>query len=84
MQYSSYYQAKIQKELCWIVTSTLRYSEYVAFDRCLDKQESIFEFFVARELEDVFLQIMQKFEKHGIVTDLKHMENRLLDPSQSV
>ena len=84
MQYSSYYQAKIQKELCWIVTSTLRYSEYVAFDRCLDKQESVFEFFVTPQLEDVFLQIMQKFQKHNIIFDLKKMENRLLDVRELV
>ena len=84
MKYCLYYRAHIKKELCWLVTSTLRYSEHVAFDRCYDKEQSIFEFFVAPELCDVFLSIMTNFEKHGISSDLICLENRLLDPLEQV
>jgi len=56
MQYSLYFQAHVKKELCWIVSSTLRFTEYVAFDRTLDKEQSIFEFFVAPDLQDVFFR----------------------------
>lgn len=84
MKYCLYYRAKIQKELCWIVTSTLRYSEYVAFDRCYDKEQSVFEFFVAPQLDSVFLSIMKKFEEHGISSELVHLPNRLLDPNETV
>lgn len=84
MKYCLYYQAFIKKELCWLVTSTLRYSEHVAFDRCFDKDKSIFEFFVAPELESVFLAIMQKFQEHNISSHLVKLSNRLLDPLQTL
>ena len=84
MKYCVYYRAKIERELCWIVTSTLRYSEYVAFDRCYDKESSTFEFFVAPDLQHVFLSIMATFEKHNIVSQLELLPNRLLDENETV
>jgi len=84
MKYCLYYRARIKRELCWIVTSTLRYSEYVAFDRCYDKVSSTFEFFVAPDLQDVFLSIMNTFEKHNIVSQLELLPNRLLDENEIV
>ena len=84
MKYCVYYRAKIERELCWIVTSTLRYSEYVAFDRCYDKETSTFEFFVAPDLQDVFVSIMGTFEKHNIVSQLELLPNRLLDENETV
>lgn len=84
MKYCLYYRAKIEKELCWIVTSTLRYSEYIVFDRCYDKNQSVFEFFVAPDLQDVFISIMATFEKHGIVSQLEFLPNRLLDENEQV
>lgn len=84
MKYCVYYRAKIQKELCWLVTSTLRFCEHLAFDRCFDKENSIFEFFVAPGYEEVFLAVMQKFEKHGITSQLELLPNRLLDPREEI
>jgi hypothetical protein len=84
MKYCLYYRAKIKKELCWLVTSTLRYSEHLAFDRCYDKENSIFEFFVAPGFQKVFLSIMAKFEKHGISSQLQELPNRLMDPNEVV
>lgn len=84
MKYCLYYRAKIQKELCWLVTSTLRYSEYLAFDRCYDKENSIFEFFVAPDFHDVFMLIMTKFQKHGIATEVQQLPNRLLDQNEQI
>ncbi|MBP6869964.1 hypothetical protein KBC04_03720 [Candidatus Babeliales bacterium] len=84
MKYCLYYRAKIQKELCWLVTSTLRYSEYLAFDRCYDKETSVFEFFVAPDFHNVFMSVMITFEKHGIATDIQQLPNRLLDPNEQV
>ena len=48
-------QADVTKELCWMVTSSLRFSEYVAFDRAFDAEQSVFEFFVAPDLEFISL-----------------------------
>ncbi|MBI2344684.1 hypothetical protein HYV10_01270 [Candidatus Dependentiae bacterium] len=79
MSYSVYYQARVQKELCWFVTSTVRFCEHVAFDRTIDKEESIFEFFVAPDLEEAFLDIAYKLLKKGVFLDFKKMPNRLID-----
>lgn len=78
MKYSLYYQAHIQKELSWLLTSAIRFSEHVAFDRTVDKQESIFEFYVAPDLEDVFLDIMKKLAVKNVVLRLEKMPNRLM------
>jgi len=84
MKYCLYYRAKIERELCWVVTSVLRYSEHLVFDRCYDKDQSIFEFFVAPDFEDVFLSIMHKFQEKGVTHYFEKMENRLLDPNEQV
>lgn len=81
MNYSLYFQATVVKELCWLVTSSLRFSEHVAFDRALNKEESLFEFFVAPDSLDVFLQIMNTLEREGVVFNLVQLPNRLLTES---
>lgn len=76
MRYSIYYQAHVQKELCWLVTASVRFCEHVAFDRTIDKQESLFEFFVSPDLEDVFLDVAKKLLDRGVLLDLKKLPNR--------
>ncbi len=78
MNYSLYFQADVKKELCWMVTSSLRFTEYVAFDRAFDREQSIFEFFVSPDMEDVFLNVMQKLQEVGVIVTLKKMPNRLM------
>ena len=78
MKYSSYYQVHVQKEFSWIVTSYMRFHEHVAFDRTLDKQEAIFEFFVAPDLEDVFLEAANKLLKKKIFLDVQKLPNRMI------
>jgi hypothetical protein len=51
----------------------------MAFDRTLDKEHSIFEFFVPQDMEPLFLQVMARFEKEGIIKDLKNLPNRLVE-----
>lgn len=82
MEYCSYYQANISKSEVWYVTAILRSFEHVAFDRTIDVQESRFEFYVAPDLEPVFLHIMNHFIQKGLVTKLEKLPNRLMDPSQ--
>ncbi len=76
--FSLYFQAHVKKELCWMVSATLKYVDHVAFDRTLDKDESLFEFFVSPDLEDEFLDMMHKFYKQGILLDFKKLPNRLM------
>ena len=75
--YCSYYQAHVQRELCWFVTASLRSYEHVSFDRTLDPATSLFEFFVPQDTEKYFLEVMAYFESEGLVSDLKKLPNRL-------
>jgi len=79
MNYCHYYQAHVPRHHCWFLTSTLRSYEHMAFDRTLDKEQSIFEFFVPESMEPLFLTIMGRFEKEGVVHDLKKLPNRFAE-----
>ncbi len=77
-RYCVYYTARIERSLCWFVSSCLRGTEHVSFDRALDVENSIFEFFVPIDMEPVFLQVMDYLEKKQAVSDLTKRENRLM------
>lgn len=72
-----YYQAHVFRADCWFFVALLRSFEHVAFDRTLDLEASIFEFFVPQEMEQQFLSIMSYFQKKGIVSHLTSLPNRL-------
>ncbi len=76
-----YYRAHVHKEDVWFLVAVLRSYEHVAFDRTIDKEQSVFEFFVPSVLEETFLAIMRYFIKHAIVSDLQKLPNRLADPA---
>lgn len=78
MKYSIYYQAHVQKELCWMVTATVRYLDHVAFDRTVDKAGSIFEFYVAPDLEPEFLSVANRLLQRGVFLTLEKLPNRLI------
>ncbi len=82
MSYCLYYQAQVEEKECWFLTGVLRSFEHLAFDRTIDRESSIFEFFVAVESEDAFVEVMQFFIQKGIVRDLKKLPNRLLNPDE--
>lgn len=84
MLYCSYYTAHIKKEACGTLVSILRSFEHLVFDRTLDKATSHFEFFVAPELDATFLELMDYFQREGIVLDLEKKPNRLMDPQEKV
>lgn len=76
MKYCIYYQAHIPRERCWFLTAILRSYEHVAFDRTLDKEHSVFEFFVPEPQEPQFLSLMERFTEEGIVQGLEKLPNR--------
>lgn len=84
MNYSSYYQAYIEKASCWYVVAILKSYEHLAFDRTLDTPTNLFEFYVAPAREKEFTDLMHYFEKNHLIRDLKKLPNRLIDPSQEV
>lgn len=82
--YCSYYQAQVERELCWYVTAALRSYEHVSFDRTLDPATSLFEFFVPVATEKIFLAFMDHFQSEGLVRNLKKLPNRLEDLTEQV
>lgn len=77
MSYCAYYQARVVRKDTWLLVSFLRSHEHVAFDRTLDKDQSLFEFFVPLSQEELFCKIMNSLEKKGIVYQLTKLPNRL-------
>ena len=73
-----YFQAYVVPERVWLLTAILRGCDHVAFDRTLDVQKSIFEFFVPADCLETFVALMDIFQKKGIVTNLAELPNRLL------
>lgn len=84
MNYCAYYQAKVKESDVWFLVAVLRSFEHLTFDRTLEKENSIFEFFVPSDNEQHFLQIMHYFQKQLIIEHLVKHENRLLTPGQQV
>ena len=76
--YCLYYVAKTDRARGWLLSSTVRGTEHVCFDRCIDKQNAIFEFFVPEKMEQHFLQLMEYLKKEKVVFSLEQKENRLL------
>lgn len=77
MNKSLYYQASVIIKTTNLFVATFRYYEHIAFDRTLDAQNGIFEFFVPLEQEKHFLIVMAYLEKLQLVHSLTKAENRL-------
>jgi hypothetical protein len=75
--FCEYYQAEVDKKMTWLVVSTLKSFEHTQFDRTIDAERSVFEFFVPKGVEDQFLAIMDAIIKKGYVKNLCKKENRL-------
>lgn len=82
--FCQYYQAIVKKQECYFVSAILRSFENLAFQRTLEKDSSLWEFFVTKEKEEEFLQLFDFFCKKGLVSNLKKCTNRLLDESEEV
>lgn len=82
--YCVYYQAYVQSSYCWFLVGVLRSFEHMAFDRTLDKSQSLFEFFVPLGQQEHFLELMQYFIEQGIVTSFQLKTNRLLNPGEKI
>jgi len=72
-----YYQAHVDKKMTWFVVATLKSQENIQFDRTINAEKSIFEFFVPAEVESQFLIVIHKLIETGYVSNLQKMENRL-------
>jgi hypothetical protein len=77
MNYCSYFQAEVKKAETWFFVATLRSFEHYAFDRTLDKERGLFEFFVPQGYEKKFVQLMSYYQDKGIISGFNKLENRL-------
>jgi hypothetical protein len=75
--FCEYYQAKINRSEGWFLVATLKSFDHMAFDRTLDKKDSIYEFFVPKAFEEEFLSLMNYLKKENVVISLDKRENRL-------
>jgi len=80
--FCTYYQAHVNGTFCWFVTALLRSYEHMVFDRTIDVENSILEFFVAPGAERHFLSIMSYFQEQGYIDQLKELPNRLQSDEQ--
>ena len=78
-KYGLYYQAKITKRTCNFFVAALRSFENLAFARTLDKESSMFEFFVTQDREQEFLDVINYLCSLGFASDLEKKKNRLKD-----
>jgi hypothetical protein len=79
--YGIYFQAHVPPAHCFLVIGILKSYEHIVFTRTLFIDKSILEFFTTPETVATFLSVMNIFEKHAMVFDLKEMPNRLMHKS---
>lgn len=72
-----YFQAHIVPQRVWLVTAVLRGCDHLVFDRTLDVQKSMFEFFVPADCLASFVSLMGVFQEKGLVTNFVELPNRL-------
>ncbi len=84
MNYCPYYHSYVDKTFCWYVVAILKSYEHLAFDRTLDSHTNLFEFYVTPAREQEFLDLMRYFEKNHLVSNIKKLPNRLMDPMQQL
>ena len=74
----AYYQAHVGRSYCNYLVAILKSFDHMVFDRTIDVENSIFEFFVPQAMVPMFLEVMSHLESEGILSNLKQKENRLL------
>ncbi|KKQ48326.1 MAG: hypothetical protein US69_C0027G0015 [candidate division TM6 bacterium GW2011_GWF2_38_10] len=72
-----YYQAIVDVPHTWFVCGILRNEDNLVFERTLETDPRILEFFVTAEQEAEFLDLMHYFISCGYLESLQKMENRL-------
>lgn len=79
MSYSLYFQAQVVPKDTWFLVAVLRSFEHLQFDRTYDKVTGTFEFLVPEGHLVFFKELMEYFQKEGIVLSWQEMDNRLAE-----
>lgn len=72
-----YFQAYIPRKSTLYVTALLRSFEHLAFDRSLDAQAGLSEFFVPPAMVEHFLSITNFLHQEGLMSQPQELDNRL-------
>lgn len=75
--FCQYYQATVNVPYTWFVTGVFRSEDNVVFERTMDNDSSILEFFVPDDYEDNFLKVIQYLHRNGYIINFEKKENRL-------
>ncbi len=71
-----YYQARLVREKIWFVVGTLRAETNLVFERALENDRTMFEFFVPPQNDDDFLAFMDILAKRGCIVTFEKKKNR--------
>ena len=77
--YCEYYQARLLREKTWFLSACLRNEDNLVFARALEGQTDTFEFFVPKDQEPRFLEVIGILKSKGIVLDIEKKPNRLIE-----
>ena len=75
-EYCLYYQAQVNIEKTWFVVGIFRNEDHIAFERTLDNDHSILEFFVPPDQESDFLKIIKALKNRGYLFSCEKLDNR--------
>ena len=75
--FCEYYHAKVVKNKIWFVAGCLRSEEHLVFERALEGHDNVIEYFVTKDQEEEFLDLMRYFQDQGYVLSLEKMPNRI-------
>ncbi len=75
-----YYQGYLVREKIWLVVGLLRNEDHVCFERTIDKNTNLFEFFVPASQEKIFNHLMDYFIAKEYIFDLQRKPNPLPKP----
>lgn len=82
--YCPYYVANVDRHQSYYFVAIIKAFDNMVFDRTIDVEHSLFEFFVAPAYEQLFLDVMATFEAQGLVKNLRKLPNRLENPEELV
>ena len=84
MQSCAYYQVTIDRPQGWFIGATMHSFEHLAFERTIDAEAGINEYFVPQELEEQFLACIDGLVRMGAVKEVKKLPNRLVEAGAEV
>lgn len=84
MQFCAYYQVTIDRKQGWFIGAALHSFEHLAFERTIDTEAGINEYFVPPDLEEIFLNCLEGLKSLGAIKEYKKHPNRLQEPNSKV